>query len=86
MSLSNNDIEILAQELVSVSLNGDSGTRVLVGNLVNFLAKKGVIDRNEYLDYVKETSELLSEDSDSENEARNNMIKSVFDLHINDFQ
>jgi len=85
MSL-DNEIEVVGSELIKVTLNGDSATRLLVGNLVNFLASKGIINRDEYLDYVEETKRDLIESASIEDEDRSEMIKNVFDLHLNDFK
>lgn len=85
MSL-DNEIEVVGSELIKVTLNGDSATRLLVGNLVNFLASKGIINRDEYLDYVEETKRDLIENASIEDEDRSEMIKNVFDLHLNDFK
>lgn len=85
MSL-DNEIEVVGSELIKVTLNGDSATRLLVGNLVNFLASKGIINRDEYLDYVEETKRGLIESASIEDEDRSEMIKNVFDLHLNDFK
>lgn len=82
----NNELEVVATELIKVSLNGDSAARLLIGNLVNFLADKGVIDRDEYLDYVKETKKLLDEGGALDDESQMDMIKNIFDLHLNDFK
>lgn len=79
------ELEVVGSELIKVSLNGDSATRLLVGNLVNFLANKGIIDRNEYLEYVKDTKNDLIEGFGIEDEDQREMIKNVFDLHLNDF-
>lgn len=85
MSL-DNEIDVVGSELIKVTLNGDSATRLLVGNLVNFLASKGIINRDEYLDYVEETKRGLIESASIEDEDRSEMIKNVFDLHLNDFK
>lgn len=80
------EIEVIGSELIKVSLDGDSATRLLVGNLVNFLANKNIINRDEYLEYVKETRDFLSNGAELDDEAKIDMIKTTFDLHINDFQ
>lgn len=83
---SNNELEVIATELIKVSLEVDSATRLLIGNLVNFLADKGIIDRDEYLDYVKETKKLLDKDGALDDESQMDMVKNVFGLHLNDFK
>ena len=80
------EIEVIGSELIKVSLDGNSATRLLVGNLVNFLANKNIINRDEYLEYVKETRDFLSNGTELDDEAKIDMIKTTFDLHINDFQ
>lgn len=80
------EIEVIGSELIKVSLDGNSATRLLVGNLVNFLASKNIINRDEYLEYIKETRDFLSNGAELDDEAKIDMIKTTFDLHINDFQ
>ena len=80
------ELEVASEQLIKLTMNGDSATRILVGNLVNFLAMKGVIDREEYLKYVEETKEFLIKESDSGDTDKTQMIETLFDLHINDFK
>lgn len=40
MSLSNEESQVIAENIVKVAIEGDSATRLLIGNLVAFLAKK----------------------------------------------
>ena len=80
------EVETIGSELMKVSLNGDAATRLLIGNLINFLASKNLIDRDEYVEYVKETRDFLSNTAKSKSEDEIYMIQTVFDLHINDFQ
>lgn len=80
------ELEVASEQLIKLAMNGDSATRILVGNLVNFLAMKGVIDREEYLKYVEETKEFLIKESDSSDTDKTQMIETLFDLHINDFK
>nr|WP_081403379.1 antA/AntB antirepressor family protein [Acinetobacter equi] len=57
-------------------------TKPLVGSLVSFLAKKGVIDINEYIEFTEQTKKSITTDS----EALNERIEIYFNSHINDLR
>ena len=86
MSLSNEESQVIAENIVKVAIEGDSATRLLIGNLVAFLAKKGLIDQDEYLQETLKTKEFLSENYEPEKESDLKMVENIFNLHINDLK
>lgn len=86
MTLENKMAEVIAEQLVKVALSGDSANRLLIGNLIVFLIKKGVIDESEYLQFTQETKDHLAANREPDSESDLNMVESIFDLHLNDLK
>lgn len=86
MTLENKMAEVIAEQLVKVALSGDSANRLLIGNLIVFLIKKGVIDESEYLQFTQETKDHLAANREPDGESDLNMVESIFDLHLNDLK
>ncbi|MDR3027251.1 MAG: hypothetical protein LBV35_02200 [Acinetobacter sp.] len=78
------------EKLIKYSSDGDEVINSLVGNLVNYLVKKEVIEIEDYLDFTKNTrdvyiSNLKKEGHDEESNIVNH-VKKQFNMHINDFE
>ena len=73
------DVALLIADRIN---DGDVATQLLVGSLVSFLAKKGVIDINEYIEFTEQTKKSITTDS----EALNERIEIYFNSHINDLR
>ena len=86
MSLSNGESQVIAENIVKVAIEGDSATRLLIGNLVKFLDEKGLIDKDEYLQATLEMKKHLIENHEPEGKLSLEMVKKIFDFHINDLK
>lgn len=91
MNEKNNEDQIeWIEKLIKYSSDGDEVINSLVGNLVNYLVKKEVIEIEDYLDFTKNTrdvyiSNLKKEGHDEESNIVNH-VKKQFNMHINDFE
>lgn len=69
----------------------DDSTQLLISNLVDFLAEKGVINLDEYLEHTEKTKNKLlgkiSSNTDQEgNKQIMTAIEQTFTWHVNDFK
>jgi hypothetical protein len=86
MPLNHEETQAIVEGTTRFAMEGDSATRLLVGNLVAFLVKKGLIDQDEYLQETLKTKEFLSENYEPEKESDLKMVENIFNLHINDLK
>lgn len=86
MPLNYEEAQTIAESAARFAIEGDSATRLLIGNLVKFLDEKGLIDKDEYLQETLKTKEFLSENYEPEKESDLKMVENIFNLHINDLK
>ena len=86
MTLNYEAAQTIAESAARFAIEGDSATRLLIGNLVKFLDEKGLIDKDEYLQATLEMKKHLIENREQEGELSLEMVEKFFDFHINDLK
>lgn len=80
------EIEILTELQTKQLMNGLTAQRLLVGSLVNYLIKNGQVDADEYLKHTLDVKNMLLEHKNFSSEEEEDLLKVLFDLHINDLK
>lgn len=86
MPLNYEEAQAIAESTARFAIEGDSATRLLIGNLVKFLDEKGLIDKDEYLQTTLEMKKHLIENREQEGELSLEMVEKIFDFHIDDLK
>ena len=86
MTLNYEAAQTIAESAARFAIEGDSATRLLIGNLVKFLDEKGLIDKDEYLQTTLEMKKHLIENREQEGELSLEMVEKIFEFHINDLK
>ena len=86
MPLNYEEAQAIAESTARFAIEGDSATRLLIGNLVKFLDEKGLIDKDEYLQTTLEMKKHLIENREQEGELSLEMVEKIFEFHINDLK
>lgn len=86
MNQQSNVFKPVIEELVGLTMNSNRANLFILGNLVAFLAEKGVIDLDEYLEFTKNAKDHIVGESKDQDEARLKAINTMFDIHLNDFK
>ena len=75
MPLNYEETQAIAESTARFAIEGDSATRLLIGNLVKFLDEKGLIDKDEYLQATLEMKKHLIENREPEGKLSLEMVK-----------
>ena len=75
MTLNYEAAQTIAESAARFAIEGDSATRLLIGNLVKFLDEKGLIDKDEYLQATLEMKKHLIENREPEGKLSLEMVK-----------
>jgi len=86
MPLNYEETQAIAESTARFAIEGDSATRLLIGNLVKFLDEKGLIDKDEYLQATLEMKKHLIENREPEEKLCREMVEKIFEFHINDLK
>ena len=86
MPLNYEAAQTIAESAARFAIEGDSATRLLIGNLVKFLDEKGLIDKDEYLQATLEMKKHLIENREQEEGISLEMMEKIFEFHINDLK
>ena len=86
MPLNYEETQAIAESTARFAIEGDSATRLLIGNLVKFLDEKGLIDKDEYLQATLEMKKHLIENREQEEGLSLEMMEKIFEFHINDLK
>ena len=86
MTLNYEAAQTIAESAARFAIEGDSATRLLIGNLVKLLDEKGLIDKDEYLQATLEMKKHLIENREPEGKLSLEMVEKIFDFHINDLK
>ena len=86
MPLNYEEAQAIAESTARFAIEGDSATRLLIGNLVKFLDEKGLIDKDEYLQATLEMKKHLIENREQEEGLSLEMMEKIFEFHINDLK
>ena len=86
MPLNYEEAQAIAESTARFAIEGDSATRLLIGNLVKFLDEKGLIDKDEYLQTTLEMKKHLIENREQEGELSLEMVEKIFEFHIDDLK
>ena len=86
MPLNYEEAQAIAESTARFAIEGDSATRLLIGNLVKFLDEKGLINKDEYLQTTLEMKKHLIENREQEGELSLEMVEKIFEFHINDLK
>ena len=86
MPLNYEETQAIAESTARFAIEGDSATRLLIGNLVKLLDEKGLIDKDEYLQATLEMKKHLIENREPEGELSLEMVEKIFEFHINDLK
>ena len=86
MPLNYEAAQAIAESTARFAIEGDSATRLLIGNLVKFLDEKGLIDKDEYLQATLEMKKHLIENREQEEGLSLEMMEKIFEFHINDLK
>lgn len=65
---------------VDAFMSGDTGTRLLVGCTVKYLADKGLIDLNDYLNFMEDMQNKVAAQRDDK------LVVAQFELLLGDFR